>query len=55
MMRWTLMARETNALEADEEVVWSWRPDAGAKVAGLLRERRWQKSPVTGESAKISR
>jgi hypothetical protein len=32
-MRWTLMACETNALEADGEVVWSWRPDAGAKVA----------------------
>jgi hypothetical protein len=32
-MRWTLMARETNALEADGEVVWSWRPDAGVKLA----------------------
>jgi hypothetical protein len=39
------------ALEADGEIVC----DAGVKVAGLLRERRWQKSPVAGESAKISR
>ena len=29
------MARETNALEADGEVVWSWRPDAGVKVCGV--------------------
>jgi hypothetical protein len=34
-MRWTLMALQTSALEADGEVVWSWRPDAGAK---FLRE-----------------
>jgi len=26
------MARETSAPEADGEVVWSWRPDAGVKV-----------------------
>jgi hypothetical protein len=30
-------ARETNATEADGEVVWFWRPDAGAKLAGLIR------------------
>ena len=35
--------------DADGEVVWSWRLDAGAKVVGLSRERRWQKEPVTGE------
>jgi hypothetical protein len=34
-MRWTLMAQKTNAPDADGEVVWSWRPDAGAK---FLRE-----------------
>ena len=39
------------AVRADGEVVWSWRPDAGAKVAGLSRERRGQESPVPGESA----
>jgi hypothetical protein len=44
-----LTARETNALEADSDVVWSLRPDAGVKVAGFSCERRWQKSPITGE------
>src|SRR6476661_3025640 len=30
-MRWTLMPRLTSVADADGEVVWSWRPDAGAK------------------------
>ena len=30
-MRWTLLARETNAPGADGKDVWSWRPDAGVK------------------------
>jgi hypothetical protein len=30
-MRWTLMSRLTSVADADGEVVWSWRPDAGAK------------------------
>jgi hypothetical protein len=46
------------------EVVWSWRPDAGVKSCGdasgptgleVYRQsarRRWQTSPVTGESTK---
>jgi hypothetical protein len=42
----------TNSIGADGEVVWSWRPDAGVKLAGYTRRRRWQKSPVTGESTK---
>ncbi len=43
----------TNDVAADGEVVWSWRPDAGAKVRGCkFAERRWQKSPVTEESTK---
>ena len=43
----------TNDVAVDGEVVWSWRPDAGAKVRGCkFAERRWQKSPVTGESTK---
>jgi hypothetical protein len=37
---------------ADGEVVWSWRPDAGVKLAEQSEKRRWQKSPVTGESTK---
>jgi hypothetical protein len=37
------------------EVVWSWRPDAGAKLAKTLPAscgRRGQESPVPGESTK---
>jgi hypothetical protein len=49
---------------ADGEVVWSWRPDAGVKFCGdafhptgsemhlSSARRRWQESPVTGESTK---
>ena len=48
-------ARLTGEPDADGKIVWSWRPDAGAKVAGLFRERRGQESPVPGESANISR
>ena len=42
----------TNDAAADGEVVWSWRSDAGAKVAEFVRERRWQPSMVTEESTK---
>jgi len=28
---------QTNDVIADGEVVWSWRPDAGAKLAMMLR------------------
>jgi hypothetical protein len=30
-------ARLTNGVEADGEVVWSWRPDAGAKLRSATR------------------
>ena len=43
------------AHEADGEVVWSWRPDAGVKQAAMLAHRglrRGQESPVPEESAK---
>jgi len=45
--------RTTSAGGADGEAVWSWRPDAGVKFARskTFRGRRWQESPVTGESA----
>ena len=48
-----ILAR-TNGVCADGEVVWSWRSDAGAKVAGLNEsdDRRWQPSMVTEESTK---
>ena len=29
------ISQRTNVGIADGEVVWSWRPDAGVKVAGL--------------------
>jgi hypothetical protein len=32
-MRWTRWCRETSDANADGEVVWSWRPDAGAKFS----------------------
>jgi hypothetical protein len=44
----------TSDVAVDGEVVWSWRSDAGAKVAGLNEsdDRRWQPSMVTEESTK---
>src|ERR1700726_3854727 len=51
-MRWTRELRLTSVTRADGEVVWSWRPDAGAKLCGDDLRRRWQTSPVTGESTK---
>ena len=43
----------TNGAEADGEVVWSRRPDAGVKFAECnFRGRWWQESPVAMESAK---
>jgi hypothetical protein len=31
--------RKTNGADADGEVVWSWRPLAGAKLATMLLHR----------------
>jgi hypothetical protein len=45
-----LASDETPA--ADGEVVWSWRRDRGVKPAGVIRRRRWQQTPLTGESTK---
>ena len=45
----------TSGANADGEVAWIWRPDAGVKFSKakqFARERRWQESPVTGMSAK---
>jgi hypothetical protein len=43
----------TNGADADGEVVWSWRLDAGVKLAEEdFRRWRWQESPITGESTK---
>jgi len=35
-MRWTRRCRQTNDIGADGEVVWSWRPLAGVKLARML-------------------
>src|SRR5215510_8509502 len=53
-MRWTRCVRLTSACHADGEVVWFWRPDAGAKLLVIEHRwrRRWQESPVTGKSTK---
>jgi hypothetical protein len=37
---------------ADGEVVWSWHLDADVKPAEVNCRRRWQESPITGESTK---
>ena len=38
-MRWTRQHRKTNDAGADGEIVWSWRPKAGAKLATMLAHR----------------
>ena len=43
-------ALQTSGANADGEVVWSRRPDAGVKSREKqFRARRWQTSPVTEE------
>ena len=52
-MRWTQTVLLTRAPDADGEVVWFWRLDAGAKSRGHVpARRRWQTSPVSGKSTK---
>jgi len=54
-MRWTLPCRSTSGTRADGEVVWSWRPEAGAKSARMHLHRADDgdnKVWLTEESAK---
>ena len=52
-MRWTRRRARRNALIVDGEVVWSWRPGAGAKFAeAKLLQMTVARKPVTVESAK---
>ena len=44
-MRWTRKLRLTSVADADGEVVWSWRPDAGAKVCGMIRKTTVARKP----------
>jgi hypothetical protein len=55
-MRWTRKLRRTSAAEADGEVVWSWRRDAGVKFvrSKLLAGDGGKKAGHRGEHA-ISR
>jgi hypothetical protein len=51
-MRWTWMLRLTSAADADGEVAWTWRPDAGVKLRGVICGVTVATKPVTGVSAK---
>jgi hypothetical protein len=42
--RWTREYRKTNGADADGEVVWSRRPDAGVKLRGRFRAAMVTKS-----------
>ena len=39
------IARKTNDVAADGEVVWFWRPDAGAKLAETIPQVTVAKEP----------
>jgi hypothetical protein len=54
-MRWTWLCRATSGMNADDEIVWSWRPWAGAKSAGdePAGDGDYEVTD-TGESTKIS-
>ena len=61
-MRWTeqrrratLVARTTNGAVADGEVVWSWRPDAGVKLRGGIRQATVAKKPGHRGELEVSR
>ena len=54
-MRWTQQAWQAHLVPddgpaVDGQAVWSWRRDRGVKLAGMTRQRRWQTTPLTGES-----
>jgi hypothetical protein len=40
----------TSGAEADGEIVWSWRRDAGVKSAEVIPPATVAKEPFTGES-----
>ena len=48
-MRWTRMRRETSGANADGEVVWSWRSEAGAKAAQSFADDGGNQAMVTRE------
>jgi hypothetical protein len=44
-MRWTLVVPVTNGARADGKVVWSWRLDAGVKLAEAIPPATETKEP----------
>ena len=44
-MRWTLVVPVTNGAKADGKVVWSWRLDAGVKLAEAIPPMTETKKP----------
>jgi hypothetical protein len=52
-MRWPLRCCATSGIDTDEEIVWSWHPDADANVATTLTRRArdgGQKAGAAGRS-----
>jgi hypothetical protein len=49
-MRWTRRPRLTSVADADGEVVWSWRPDAGVKLRGCPRGDGGKKARSPGRA-----
>jgi hypothetical protein len=54
-MRWTRKLRLTSVADADGEVVWSWRPDAGVKSCGAIRMATVARKPVHRGEREVSR
>jgi hypothetical protein len=59
-MRWTQWCRSarvapTNDAKAYGEVVWSWRPDAGAKLCGMIHKATGARKPGPRGERDISR
>ena len=49
------MALQTTALDADGKIVWSWRPDAGVKLAEEIPPMTVAKEPGHRGERDISR
>src|ERR1700736_2060650 len=54
-MRWTRSARQTSVRDADGEVVWSWRPDAGVKLRSDFCAATVAKEPGHRGEREVSR
>src|SRR5260221_12334727 len=54
-MRWTRKLRLTSVADADGEVVWFRRPDAGVKPCGAIRMATVARKPVHRGEREVSR